>query len=147
MRVSSLRMMVVLTSGVTIAATLAATSVGAAELAVGQTLACAPAGVVAVVGRLDSGGKDGATIASVSLFDNRAGTKIKVLGHIPVDAKILATSCPKTQAAQALDPNFESGYAQWRQAFENGSGGYFTISVSEILDVAKKTMSEAGAPQ
>ncbi|MBC7669728.1 MAG: hypothetical protein H7236_15065 [Gemmatimonadaceae bacterium] len=130
-----------------VAAAFAVSSATAAELAVGQTLACAPEGIVAVVGRLDPDGKGGAAIASVSLFDQRPGAKIDVLGHIPVDAKVLAASCPKTQASQALAPDFEGGYASWRQAFESGKGGYFTISISEILDVVKKTMSEAGASQ
>lgn len=137
----------VIRSGLIIAVAFVAGPAMGADLAVGQTLACTPKGVVAVVGRLDGGGKDGATIASISVFDQRPGAKLGVLGHVPVDAKILAASCPKTQAAHALDPHFEEGYATWRQAFEGGQGGYFTISVSEILDVAKKTMSEAGASQ
>jgi hypothetical protein len=117
------------------------------EPAVGQTLACAPEGVIAVVGRVDTEGKDGVSIASVSLFDQRAGAKVGVLGHIPIDAKVLAASCPGKQTQHALDPNFGDGYATWRQAFESGKGGYFTISISEILDFVQKTMSEAGAPQ
>jgi len=147
MRASFSRMPTVVRSGLIAGLTLTAAPTMAADLAVGQTLACAPEGVVAVVGRLDSGGKEGAKIASVSLFDNRAGAKIAVLGHIPVDAKILAKSCPKTLSPKTLSPDFEGGYAQWRQAFESGKGGYFNIPVSEILDVVKKMMSEAGAPQ
>ena len=134
-------------SGLIAGIALAASPAMAADLVVGQTLACAPEGVVAVVGRMDSGGKDGAKIASVSLFDNRAGAKAGVLGHIPVDAYVLAKSCPKTLSPKPLAPDFEGGYAQWREAFESGKGGYFTIPVSEILDVVKKMMSEAGAPQ
>jgi hypothetical protein len=129
-----------------IAAGLVAGPAMASDLAVGQTLGCAPAGVVAVVGRLDPGGKDGAMIASVSLFDQRAGAALGVLGHIPVDTQILKASCAKTLTPRALAPDFEGGYANWRQAFESGKGGYFTIPVSEILDVVKKTL-EAGAPQ
>ena len=134
-------------SGLIIATAFVAGPAMAADLAVGQTLGCAPDGVIAVVGRLDADGKGGAAIASISLFDQRPGAKIAVLGHIPVDAQILAASCAKTQAAHALAPDFEGGYATWRQAFESGKGGYFTISISGILDVVTKTTSEAGASQ
>ncbi len=126
-------------------ALLAAATAPAAKLAVGQTLACAPRGVVAVVGRLDPDGKDGAAIASVSLFDQRPGAKTGVLSHIPIDAQVLKASCPRTTVAHLPAPGFESGYADWRKAFETGQGGYFTIPVSEILDVVKKMTAEAGA--
>jgi hypothetical protein len=147
MRASPIQLMAIIGSCLISSSALAVVPAKASDLAVGQTFACAPEGVVAVVGRLDPGGKDGAVIASVSLFDNRAGATTGVLGHIPVDAQILAKSCPKTVSPQALAPDFGGGYAQWRAAFESGTGGYFTIPVSEILDVVKKMMSEAGATQ
>ncbi len=126
-------------------ALLAAVAAPVADLAVGQTLACAPKGVVAVVGRLDPDGRNGASIASVSIFDQRPGAGMGVLSHIPVDAQVLKASCPRTTAAHLPAPGFESGYADWRKAFEAGQGGYFTIPVSEILDVVKKMTAEAGA--
>jgi hypothetical protein len=147
MRASSSHILAVVRSSLIVGVALATAPAMASDLAVGQTLACAPEGVVAVVVRMDSDGKDGATIASVSLFDRRAGAKVGVMGHIPVDGQVLAKSCPKALSPQAAAPDFEGGYAQWRQAFESGKGGYFTIPVSEILDVVKKMMSEAGAPQ
>ena len=147
MRVASSRMMAAIRLGLIVVGALVGGPAMATSLAVGQTLACAPDGVTAVIGRMDSGGKDGATIASISLFDNRAGAKAGVMGHIPLDAQVLAKSCPKTLLPKALASDFEGGYAQWRQAFEGGKGGYFTIPVSEILDIVKKMMSEAGAPQ
>ena len=146
MRFSS-RGMTALRLGLIVGGALIGAPVMAADLAIGQTLACSPDGVVAVVGRMDPGGKDGATIVSVSLFDDRAGAKASTMGHIPLDARILAESCPKTLPPRALAPEFEDGYAQWRQAFASGNGGYFTIPVSAILDVVKKMMSEAGALQ
>jgi hypothetical protein len=52
------------------------------------------------------------------------------VGHLPFDQSALAASVDMLLATDATpDPNFESGYEQWRSA----KGGIFTISVPEAV--------------
>jgi hypothetical protein len=45
-------------------------------------------------------------------------------------------------------PSFADGYAQWRKGWEAGKAGYYTIPVSEAVQVMQKTFSsELGCPQ
>ncbi len=129
-----------------LAALLTATPAAAADLAVGQTFECDTARrVVAVVGRLDPDGKDGAMIVSVSLFDLTPGATIPEVSHIPIEAGVFRASCPKVLPARAISPRFEEGYAGWREAFEAGRGGYFTIPVGKIFGGLVRTMPQSGS--
>ena len=39
-------------------------------------------------------------------------------------------------------PDFESGYAEWRTAWDGGKAGFYTVTVSEAVEVAQKTFSK-----
>jgi len=38
---------------------------------------------------------------------------------------------------------YQDGYAHWKQAFDAGHAGIYTMSVAEIVALAQQTMSKA----
>lgn len=56
------------------------------------------------------------------------------LPHAPVSAKTLDLSVVKLQGSTADLPDVSEGYAAWREAYDAGEGGIFTIPVSQIID-------------
>ena len=39
-------------------------------------------------------------------------------------------------------PNFEEGYEIWREAFDSGKAGIFTISVKECVEFMEQTINQ-----
>ncbi len=114
----------------------------AADLAVGQTRACISANPAqklhVTVGRLVPFGDT--TAVSVTLYNTAQGALVPDVAHLPIDAKVLAASCPAVEAESLpLSPDFEGGFAQWQQA----NGGVFTISVEQIYGLAETQMTKA----
>jgi len=64
------------------------------------------------------------------------------LPHFPVSKETLEKSCVKQVGRSKPNPEYREGYAQWKQAFEQGQAGIFTISVAEIVDVVEKTLGK-----
>lgn len=99
----------------------------------GDTLECRSLdgiqAVFIVVGRIDE--IKTTTIVSVSLFDNAGGPPI---AHLPFDAEALADSC-EPAAKRDLSPDFERGYAAWREAFDAGKAGAFTKPPAEVYGI------------
>jgi hypothetical protein len=60
------------------------------------------------------------------------------LPHAPITAAVLAEAvidCVATDGPLADDPSIADAYRQWREPYEKGEAGVFTISPAEILDV------------
>ena len=56
------------------------------------------------------------------------------LPHSPVSEKTLDDSVTSLAIENALDlPDVSEGYKTWKEAFDNGQGGIFTIPVSQIV--------------
>lgn len=65
------------------------------------------------------------------------------IGHMPFERSALANSVDRLLATNAtLEPNFESGYAQWKDA----KGGIFTISVPQAIEAVFQVL-ERNAPK
>ena len=64
------------------------------------------------------------------------------LPHFPVSKETLEKSCVKRVGYSKPNPEYLEGYAQWKQAFEQGRAGIFTISVAEIVGVVEQTLSK-----
>jgi hypothetical protein len=67
------------------------------------------------------------------------------LPHLPVSRQTLDESVVALSSNPYRPVAYEQGYAQWRQAFDSGHAGIYTISISDLLSVAEKTMAR-GAP-
>ena len=64
------------------------------------------------------------------------------LPHIPVGRETLEASCIRMVGRSAPNPAYADGYAQWRQAFEEGQAGVFNIPVSEIVGVVESAINQ-----
>lgn len=64
------------------------------------------------------------------------------LPHVPVDKKTLELSLTRMVGTSKHLPDISEGYAIWKEAFDSGSGGVFSISVSQIIDFIEQAMSQ-----
>jgi len=71
-----------------------------------------------------------------------AATFTDELPHIPVSLQTLTASCTHLVGRSDPNPMYLRGYRVWRQAFEAGHAGIYTISVSEILDLTEKMLQQ-----
>jgi len=90
-----------------------------------------------VVCAIDS--EQGVDIASIfigglrfknSMTDSGYGTEIS---HAPVQVQSLLDSNPSLIAENVEIPDYQEGYKVWREAFEAGEAGYFTISAADVV--------------
>jgi hypothetical protein len=61
------------------------------------------------------------------------------IGHLPFAASALASSVVEVESDES-PPKLTEGYRVWRQAFEAGKGGVFSISVAEAISFVEKAM-------
>jgi protoporphyrinogen oxidase len=95
--------------------------------------------------KVESGGKLG-TIVHISL----QGLKVKnarqkdgfsdTISHLPFSEKAIDQSVVELVKADATLPAYEDGYKQWKQAFDAGKGGIFTITVKEAVEGIEKPL-------
>lgn len=71
------------------------------------------------------------------------GGILKELLHLPVSKETLDKSVKSIVNAPVRPVSYEEGYAHWKQAFDAGNAGIYTISVAEIVTLAEQTMSTA----
>lgn len=64
------------------------------------------------------------------------------LPHFPVSRKTLEMSVLKLIGTKVPNPSYLEGYATWKQAFDAGSAGIFTISVEEIVGFIEQTVNQ-----
>ncbi len=80
------------------------------------------------------------------------GTKIKntqapsgfgdAVSHLPISEASLRNSVTKLLRSNVALPEYEKGYEIWKEAFEKGDGGYFTITVSECVEYMERTINQ-----
>lgn len=69
------------------------------------------------------------------------------LPHAPVSAEVLrgaVTELVESEGPTADDPAFAEAYWQWRESFDAGEAGIFTIPLTEILDVIEQAAAAHG---
>lgn len=64
------------------------------------------------------------------------------LSHLPVSEKTLTLSCTTLVGQSAPSQNYVQGYRVWREAFEAGRAGVYTISVAEIVSITDQTLQK-----
>jgi hypothetical protein len=62
------------------------------------------------------------------------------IGHLPFAASALESSVVE-MVSEGPPPELPEGYRVWRQAFESGKGGVFSISVAEAVSFVEKAMA------
>ena len=58
---------------------------------------------------------------------------ITSVGHLPFRLDAVQNSLTALKAEEEPLPDFREGYNQWKDAFEAGKAGFFTVSVAESI--------------
>ncbi len=64
------------------------------------------------------------------------------VSHMPISEKALQQSVTTIIENVKTLPDFEEGYAIWKNAYDQGQGGYFTIPVMECVEYMEKTFNQ-----
>jgi hypothetical protein len=104
-------------------------------------------GSTLLINKVEPDGKGGfifhISITGLSLKNDRApGGVTHELPHLPVSSQTLNSSVVKLMGSAPPNAGYRDGYATWRQAFEAGRAGVFTISVAEIVAHIEKTIQK-----
>ena len=63
------------------------------------------------------------------------------LPHFPVSEETLNKSVVKLIGKKAPNPEYLDGYNVWKEAFDNGEAGIFTITLAEIVGVIEESIN------
>ena len=104
-------------------------------------------GSTLLINKVESDAKLGSifhiSVSGVKVKNRRApGSVTQELPHFPVSKKTLEDSVIKLVGSSAPNPAYREGYATWKQAFDAGKAGIFTISVAEIVGFIEKTVNQ-----
>lgn len=84
----------------------------------------------------------------LKLANPRAPGQVQTeLPHAPVSAKTLDVSVVALEGSTDALPDIDEGYAAWREAYDAGDAGVFTLSAVEIVDLIEDTVRQAGEAQ
>jgi hypothetical protein len=83
--------------------------------------------------RVEDGGKLG-TIVHIAISGVSYGDGQTQIQHLPFAESAVERSVATLERESGPIPDFADGYHQWRQAFDAGKGGIFTITVAETFD-------------
>ena len=64
------------------------------------------------------------------------------ISHMPISPDALKESVTELVNQTESLPNFEEGYEIWREAFDSGKAGIFTISVKECVEFMEQTINQ-----
>jgi hypothetical protein len=78
---------------------------------------------------------------------NSAVTIADELPHLPVSLETLNSSCTMLVGLSEPNPMYLKGYLIWKQAFDAGNAGIYTIPIAEILNVAEGTLQKSETRQ
>ena len=66
--------------------------------------------------------------------------EINEMGHIPISETALQNSVTTLVGFSQQLPEYESGYNEWRSAYEAGKAGYFTVPVAAIVEGIEESL-------
>lgn len=82
-------------------------------------------------------GIDGVRIPSA----RAPGGFIEAIGHMPCTRVAIVASKPVLVEKGVALPDFEEGYAMWREAFDSGRGGVFSVSLADAVEFMARTLA------
>lgn len=71
-----------------------------------------------------------------------SGDFIESAGHLPFAEEAIKKSAVKMVKEKADLPDYGEGYRMWREAFDAGEAGVYTISVAEAVGVMEETLNQ-----
>ena len=83
------------------------------------------------------------SVFSVQVKNQHApGSVSTELPHIPVSRTTLELSVTTLVGQSPANPDYVEGYATWREAYQAGSAGTFTVPVAEIIGFIESTLNQ-----
>ena len=76
------------------------------------------------------------TVVHIAISNVAYGNGQTAIGHLPFALPAIERSVTALQCESGPIPDFAEGYGQWREAFDRGQAGVFTITVAEAIDLA-----------
>lgn len=68
--------------------------------------------------------------------------KAEDISHLPFSKEAVIESLTDLESSNNDLPDFENGYQQWKQAFNTGKGGIFTIEIKDAVEYVEQTMNQ-----
>ena len=65
----------------------------------------------------------------------------RVVGHMPFAQEAIRESVVSVESTRASLPDYEEGYNTWKEAFDRGSAGVFTVSIAESVDLMEEVLN------
>jgi hypothetical protein len=65
------------------------------------------------------------------------------IGHLPLSKDAVLKSVTTLVSENNELPDFMEGYNNWKNAFDNNTGGIFSITVKEAVQYVEEAMSNA----
>lgn len=78
-------------------------------------------------------------VDNVRLANCHGGPEPDSIPHMPFARKALEESVSKKVASGQPLPDYEEGYREWREAYEQKRAGIYVVSVGGAVSVAEKT--------
>ena len=98
--------------------------------------------------RLDTHPKTGDLIVHIAISGVRmqpwdpSGDAITTIRHVPIAREALEGSGLSPEARSGPPPDFEEGYRIWREEFDAGRAGAFTVPVAEVVDFLERAVQQ-----
>src|SRR6478609_6176643 len=86
-----------------------------------------------VILRVEDDGNLG-TIVHIAVTGLSYGNGQDTIRHLPFAEHAIEQSVTNLEQASGAIPDFNEGYQMWREAFDAGKAGVFTIPVAEVCD-------------
>ena len=98
-----------------------------------------------IIGAVDNLEGEDQPVVSISVTDApipNDGKPLQTVPHLPIAANVLRESVVELEGTGTIPDGFGHGYGLWRQAYDSGKGGYFTISVEEIVGLLRSQLGQ-----
>ena len=64
------------------------------------------------------------------------------ISHMPISQEALKNSITKLIGMVDILPDYKEGYSIWREAYDSGNGGVFSITVAECVEFIEQTINQ-----
>jgi|SRR5688572_15875631 len=82
-------------------------------------------------------------VDKIKLYNpNVAGGYSDFIGHLPFSEKAISKSVTTLVRQNKNLPDFSEGYNQWKEAWDDGKGGYWTIDLKEAIEGMDSVMRQ-----
>ena len=81
------------------------------------------------------------SVQEVNVQNPDAPNSIHGISHLPLSEDAVVRSVTKLIGILETLPDFEDGYAQWRQAFDAGEAGIWSAPVAECVDAIEHAIN------